>query len=117
MRKSTDEKRGASAAILATRAHLAQARAGSTADRARGFRRVPSGRNLAAMNERGKRAEKVRQQRRLSAALRENLKRRKAQAKAKAKARAAGSGAAGSGAAGAAESHDSAGIAGHKQQR
>jgi hypothetical protein len=108
MRKSTDEKRGASAAILATRAHLAQARAGSTADRARGFRRVPSGRNLAAMNEPGKRAQKVRQQRRLSAALRENLKRRKAQAKARA---------VGAGAADAAQSHDSAGIAGHKQQR
>jgi len=64
------------------------------------------------MNERGKRAEKVRQQRRLGAALRENLKRRKAQAKAKAKARASGSGAAD-----AAQSHDSAGIAGHKQER
>src|SRR5215468_12040051 len=60
------------------------------------------------MNERGKRAEKVSQQRRLGAALRENLKRRKAQAKARAS---------GSGAAGAAKSHDSAGIAGHKQER
>src|SRR5262245_64110834 len=67
---------------------------------------------LQPMNERGKRAEKVRQQRRLGAALRENLKRRKAQAKAKAKARASGSGAAD-----AAQSHDSAGIAGHKQER
>lgn len=60
------------------------------------------------MNERGKRAEKVRQQRRLSAALRENLKRRKAQAKARES---------GSGAAVAGQSHDSAGIAGHKQER
>ena len=60
------------------------------------------------MNDREKRAEKVRQRRRLGAALRENLKRRKAQAKARA---------AGSGAAGAAESHDSAGIGGHKQER
>ena len=66
------------------------------------------------MNEPGKRAEKVRRQRRLSAALRENLKRRKAQAKAKAKAKAR---AVGAGAADAAQSHDSAGIAGHKQQR
>ncbi len=69
---------------------------------------MPSGRNLAAMNERGKRAEKMSQQRRLGAALRENLKRRKAQAKARASA---------SGAAGAAKSHDSAGIARHKQER
>src|SRR5438128_9801777 len=69
---------------------------------------MPSGRNLAAMNERGKRAQKMSQQRRLGAALRENLKRRKAQAKARAS---------GSGAAGAAKSHDSAGIAGHKQER
>jgi hypothetical protein len=53
------------------------------------------------MNDDPKRAAKVRQQRRLSAALRENLKRRKAQAKARAV-----------GAAGAARSHDSAGIGG-----
>jgi hypothetical protein len=100
----TDGKAAARAAILATRPDMAQARALA----AEGFRRVPSGRNLAAMNERGKRAEKVRQQRRLSAALRENLKRRKAQAKARA---------VGAGAADAAQSHDSAGIAGHKQER
>jgi hypothetical protein len=87
---------------------MAQARAVPPAIAAEGFRRVPSGRNLAAMNERGRRAEKVRQQRRLSAALRENLKRRKAQAKARA---------VGASAADAAQSHDSAGIAGHKQQR
>ena len=108
MRKSTDEKRGASAAILATRPHMAQARAMERPIASRGFRRVPPGRSLAAMNDREKRAEKVRQRRRLGAALRENLKRRKAQAKARA---------AGSGAADAAQSHDSAGIAGHKQQR
>jgi len=108
MRKSTDGEAAARAAILATRPHLAQARARSTAGCAGGFRRVPSGRNLAAMNERGKRAEKMSQQRRLGAALRENLKRRKAQAKARAS---------GSGASGAAKSHDSAGIAGHKQER
>jgi hypothetical protein len=58
------------------------------------------------MDERGKRAEKMRQQRRLGAALRENLKRRKVQAKAR-----AGSSVR------AAKSHDSAGIAGHKQER
>jgi hypothetical protein len=60
------------------------------------------------MDERGKRAEKMRQQRRLGAALRENLKRRKVQAKAR-----AGS----ADAVRAANSHDSAGIAGHKQER
>jgi hypothetical protein len=60
------------------------------------------------MNDRPKGAEKIRQKRRLGAALRENLKRRKAQAKGRA---------AGSRAAGAAESHDSAGIAGNKQAR
>jgi hypothetical protein len=69
---------------------------------------VLSGRNLASMDERGKRAEKTRQQRRLGAALRENLKRRKVQAKAR-----AGS----SDAVRAAKSHDSAGIVGHKQER
>ena len=60
------------------------------------------------MDERGKRAEKMRQQRRLGAALRENLKRRKVQAKARA---------GGSDAVRADKSHDSAGIAGHKQER
>ena len=68
---------------------------------------MPSGRNLASMDERAKRAEKMRQQRRLGAALRENLKRRKVQAKARA----------GSSGARAAKSHDSAGIVGHKQER
>jgi hypothetical protein len=96
------------AAILAIRPDMAQARAVPPAIAAKGFRRMLSGRSLAAMNEPGKRAEKVRQQRRLSAALRENLKRRKAQAKARA---------VGAGVADAAQSHDSAGIAGHKQQR
>ena len=107
MRKSTDGKRGASAAILATRPDMAQARAVPPAIAAQGFRRVPSGRNLASMDERGKRAEKMSQQRRLGAALRENLKRRKVQAKARA----------GSSGARAAKSHDSAGIVGHKQER
>jgi hypothetical protein len=58
------------------------------------------------MNDGGKRAEKVRQQRRLSAALRENLKRRRAQAKG----RAGGSQVTG------ARSHDSAGIASKDKQ-
>ena len=60
------------------------------------------------MDEPAKGAEKMRQQRRLGAALRENLKRRKVQAKAR-----AGS----PGVARAAKSHDSAGIVGHKQER
>ena len=55
------------------------------------------------MNDDPKRAAKVRQQRRLSAALRENLKRRKAQAKARA---------VGVSAADVTQSHDSAGIGG-----
>ena len=55
-----------------------------------------------------KRAEKARRQRRLGAALRENLKRRKAQAK--------GRGAAGGGEA-AEKPHDSAGIGADKQSR
>src|SRR5262249_4805905 len=108
MRKSTDGKAAARAAILATRRHRAQACAiqRSIAPEASvACRRVVV---LQPMNERGKRAEKMSQQRRLGAALRENLKRRKAQAKARAT---------GSGPAGAAKSHDSAGIAGHKQQR
>ena len=87
---------------------MAQARAVPPAIAAEGFRRVASGRNLAFMDDREKRAEKMRQQRRLGAALRENLKRRKVQAKAR-----AGS----SDAACAAKSHDSAGIVGHKQER
>ncbi len=62
--------------------------------------------NLARMNDRRKTAEKARQQRRLGAALRENLKRRKAQAKGR-------SSASGAGKTGA--PHDSAGIAGDKQ--
>ena len=60
------------------------------------------------MDERGKRAEKMRQQRRLGAALRENLKRRKVQSKARA---------GNSDAVRAAKSHDSAGIVGHKRER
>ena len=56
------------------------------------------------MNDRPKRAEKARRQRRLGAALRENLKRRKAQAKGRATA-----------AEGAGKSHDSAGIDADKQ--
>jgi hypothetical protein len=55
-----------------------------------------------------KRVEKARRQRRLGAALRENLKRRKAQAKGRA---AAGGGEA------AAKPHDSAGIGADKQSR
>jgi hypothetical protein len=51
------------------------------------------------MNDRPKRAEKARRQRRLGAALRENLKRRKAQAKSRATA-----------AEGPGKPHDSAGI-------
>jgi hypothetical protein len=58
------------------------------------------------MTERGKSAEKVRRERRLGAALRENLKRRKAQAKGRAAAEATQT---------PAKSHDSAGIDADKQ--
>jgi hypothetical protein len=60
------------------------------------------------VNDRPKTAEKASRQRRLGAALRENLKRRKAQAKERANAEAADHTAA---------PHDSAGIAGDKRER
>jgi hypothetical protein len=63
------------------------------------------------MSEDGKSAQKARLQRRLSAALRENLKRRKAQAKRRGAADAADSGA------GPGKPHDSAGIGADKQSR
>jgi hypothetical protein len=56
------------------------------------------------MTDRAKAAEKERREQRLQAALRENLKRRKAQARGRAETRAA-----------AAEPHDSAGIPADKQ--
>jgi hypothetical protein len=73
----------------------------------------PGGRSLGRMTGRPenvehaprKRAERARRQRRLGAALRENLKRRKAQAKGRATAAAAD------------EPHDSAGIGADKQSR
>jgi hypothetical protein len=55
------------------------------------------------LNDGGKAAQKARQERRLAAALRENLRRRKAQAKGRSAT-----------AAPPAEPHDSAGIADHK---
>jgi hypothetical protein len=58
------------------------------------------------MTERGKGAEKARQQRRLGAALRENLKRRKAQAKGRAAAETAQT---------PGKPHDSAGIGADKR--
>jgi hypothetical protein len=60
------------------------------------------------MNERPKAVQKARRERRLGAALRENLKRRKAQAKS----RSAADGGPRAGA-----PHDSAGIAGDKDKR
>jgi hypothetical protein len=77
-----------------------------TTGHADAFRRLPQVCNLARVNDRRKTAEKARQQRRLGAALRENLKRRKAQAKGRSTASAAGK---------ASTPHDSAGIAGDKQ--
>ena len=62
------------------------------------------------MDDRPKRTQKASQQRRLGAALRENLKRRKAQAKGRASAPGTDPKADDS------KSHDSAGIAGHKQR-
>jgi hypothetical protein len=60
------------------------------------------------MSDRPKSAEKARRQRRLGAALRENLRRRKAQAKGRATAAGAGDGA---------KPHDSAGIGADKPSR
>ena len=62
------------------------------------------------MDDRPKRTQKASQQRRLGAALRENLKRRKAQAKGRASAPGTDDLKADD------KSHDSAGIAGHKQR-
>jgi hypothetical protein len=73
----------------------------------RAFSRAAAGRRLAAVSERPKNPERSAKQRRLSAALRENLKRRKAQAR----------GRAATATAEAARSHDSAGIADDKRQR
>jgi hypothetical protein len=64
------------------------------------------------MDDRPKRTQKASQQRRLGAALRENLKRRKAQAKGRASALGDDPKADDK----ADKSHDSAGIAGHKQR-
>jgi len=70
---------------------------------------VPGGRKLAGVSDRPKSAEQERRERRLSAALRENLKRRKAQAKARATTASVPEHTA--------TSHDSAGIAGDKRTR
>jgi len=86
---------------IATGPVLAQACAGGGSS-LKAFRRPSAVHNLYPMNDGSKRAAKIRQQGRLSAALRENLKRRKAQAQS----RAAPSQASGP------RSHDSAGIAG-----
>jgi hypothetical protein len=67
---------------------------------------MPAGNIFAPMNDRPKALQKARRQRRLGAALRENLKRRKAQSKA----RSATAGGAG-------KPHDSAGIGEDKQPR
>ena len=107
----------ANAAILAIRATAAQAAVGT---RQASYRVLPWAflpaappLILPAMDDRPKRTQKASQQRRLGAALRENLKRRKAQAKGRASApgtdpkddlKADD------------KSHDSAGIAGHKQR-
>jgi hypothetical protein len=87
---------------IATGPELAQACAGRGGSSLKAFRRSSAVHNLYPMNDGSKRAAKIRQQGRLSAALRENLKRRKAQAQS----RAAPSQASGP------RSHDSAGIAG-----
>jgi hypothetical protein len=94
----------ADAAILATRPEAAQAHTLSISDL---FRARSGGRNLPCVNDRPKAAKKARQQRRLGAALRENLRRRKAQARGRSTAGVAdGSG----------KPHDSAGIGGNKRE-
>jgi hypothetical protein len=77
------------------------------------FHRLAPALNLAAMDERPKSTEKASQQRRLGAALRANLKRRKAQAKGRATAPGAEPESADQPGD---QPHDSAGIAGHKQR-
>src|SRR5262249_39987503 len=96
----------ASAPILATGVKMAQARVPQRRIIARLFRTLSPLPNIVPMSSGHKSAEKLRRQRRLSAALRENLKRRKAQAKS----RAAPSEPAG------ATSHDSAGIVGKNER-
>jgi hypothetical protein len=71
----------------------------------RDFAMAPPRRNLTFMNERPKSAEKLQRQRRLGAALRENLKRRRTQAKGRVAAHGIGR---------PGKSHDSAGIAADK---
>jgi hypothetical protein len=68
---------------------------------------------LSAMDDRPKCTQRARQQRRLGAALRENLKRRKAQAKGRASAPGTDPN---DGPKADDKSHDSAGIAAHKQR-
>jgi hypothetical protein len=87
---------------IATGPELAQACAGRGGSSLKAFRRSSAVHNLYPMNDGSKRAAKIRQQGRLSAALRENLKRRKAQAQSRA----------GPSQASGPRSHDSAGIAG-----
>ena len=87
---------------IATGPELAQACAGRSGSSLKAFRRPSAVHNLYPMNDGSKRAAKIRQQGRLSAALRENLKRRKAQAQSRA----------GPSQASGPRSHDSAGIAG-----
>jgi hypothetical protein len=87
---------------IATGPELAQACAGRGGSSLKAFRRSSAVHNLYPMNDGSKRAAKIRQQGRLSAALRENLKRRKAQAQNRA----------GPSQASGPRSHDSAGIAG-----
>ena len=70
---------------IATGPELAQACAGRGGSSLKAFRRPSAVHNLYPMNDGSKRAAKIRQQGRLSAALRENLKRRKAQARGRAK--------------------------------
>ena len=80
-------------------------------DHDQGFRTRLGGRNVKPVSDHPKKAEQQRRERRLSAALRENLKRRKAQAKARTAANPAVSGAEHDD-----QPHDSAGIAADKRR-
>jgi hypothetical protein len=103
----------ANAAILAIRSKAAQARTVPASALLSAFLRVAPALILAAMDDRPKSTEKASQQRRLGAALRENLRRRKAQAKGRTTAPGADPKADPKAHD---QSHDSAGIAGHKQR-
>ena len=105
---SDDGMRPRDGAFLATRPQVAQARPPCQVERTRPSARQPISVSLPAMNERPKAVQKARRERRLGTALRDNLKRRKAQARSRSAA---------DGGERARPPHESAGIVDEKQSR